>query len=687
MAPTQTGVESAAHPPLPTDQIAPHFPQLEILECLGRGGMGVVYKARQKSLNRFVALKLLAPERVGEPEFAARFSREAHALAALNHPNIVTIYDFGQAGGFYFLLMEFVDGVNLRQLLRLRKFTPEEALTIVPPLCDALQFAHKRGFVHRDIKPENLLLDREGHVKIADFGIAKMLGTADGSGTANPCPAPESATQTALGTPGYSAPEQKTDPQRVDNRADIYSLGVVFYEMLTGELPGSPIEPPSHKVQIDVRLDEVVLRALEMKPERRYQHASQIKTDVETIAGSNAGATPPPAAAWPQHHPRSPSRAAVSASTGTPSASKTTNLATARATMIAGVALLLVAAVVAAVFLAVGDWRVQSKVADSQSAPNHAFANPAHPNSGQPHTLTPAAGLVELKEKWPPGKRYVKSFDLQQDMALLLQGRTNTVQEIVTMGNQYALTVLRETPEGGHELELEYLSARMGTKMGDWTVLDFDSANPKAGDETNGVAAVFRTIVGSKIRYFLNASNVAERLEGVGELVQRIKSVPQTDPFTHDIQNIFNADYFQQCTNANPVLPRQAVQPGDAWTSQVEHAVAGTGIVRLDYKVVFQSWEMHEGRNCARLEFQGIMKVQSDPNSKRDETTYHPRDGVLEGVAWFDPDLGQTVESDLKIDANVDKLPRNAGGTLGAATQMGTITTQRHQVITVKLER
>jgi serine/threonine protein kinase len=279
-----SGETSAAHPPLPPEQIAPHFPQLEILECLGRGGMGVVYKARQKTLNRFVALKLLAPERVQDAKFAERFAREAQALAALNHPNIVTIHDFGQAGGFYFFLMEFVDGLNLRQLLRARKFTPEEALAIVPPLCDALQFAHDRGIIHRDIKPENLLLDKTGRVKVADFGIAKMLGTANdsnGGGTA----APENSTQT-VGTPSYSAPEQKTDPQHVDNRADIYSMGVVFYEMLTGELPCEKIVPPSTKVQIDVRLDEIVLRALEKKPELRYQQVSEVKTCVETIVRS-----------------------------------------------------------------------------------------------------------------------------------------------------------------------------------------------------------------------------------------------------------------------------------------------------------------------------------------------------------------------------------------------------------------
>jgi len=292
-----TGDPWMAQPPLPPEQIAPHFAQLEIFECLGRGGMGVVYRARQKTLNRLVALKLLAPERVNDPRFAERFTREAQALAALNHPNIVTVYDFGRAGGFYFLLMEFVDGVNLRRLLRERKFTPEEALAIVPSLCDALQFAHDRGIVHRDIKPENLLLDKTGRVKIADFGIAKMLGADDAAppaATARP-----NATRNVLGTPGYCAPEQQASPHRVDSRADIYSLGVVFYEMLTGELPGKPIEPPSRKVHIDVRLDAVVLRALEKEPERRYQHASQVKTDVETIAGTLSGAPQATSSALP----------------------------------------------------------------------------------------------------------------------------------------------------------------------------------------------------------------------------------------------------------------------------------------------------------------------------------------------------------------------------------------------------
>jgi len=316
----------AAQPPLPPEQIATHFPQLEILECLGRGGMGVVYQARQKTLNRFVALKLLAPERASDPQFAARFEKEARALALLNHPNIVTIYDHGQAGGFYYLLMEFVDGVTLRQLLAKERVSPREALAIVPQICDALQFAHDQGIVHRDIKPENILLDRRGRVKVADFGLAKMVGTERGrpgrsnvesTGALEESEAPLTGEIAApgtgalrditesgkvMGTPQYMSPEQIQAPGEVDHRTDIYALGVVFYQMLTGELPGKKIEPPSKKVAIDVRLDEVVLRALEQEPELRYQQASIFKTQIETIA-SNSGDTPPETARVPKGIP------------------------------------------------------------------------------------------------------------------------------------------------------------------------------------------------------------------------------------------------------------------------------------------------------------------------------------------------------------------------------------------------
>jgi serine/threonine protein kinase len=272
--------------PPPVADIAKLFPQLEILEFIGKGGMGAVYKARQPNLDRLVALKILPPAAASDPGFAERFNREARALARLNHPNIVAVHDFGQAGTLHYLVMEFVDGGNLRQIERAGRLAPEQALAIVPQICEALQFAHNEGIVHRDITPENILLDKKGRVKITDFGIAKFFGlTAE--------QAPLTGARDVVGTPHYMAPEQIEKPRTVDHRADIYSLGVVFYEMLTGELPLGKFAPPSRKVQVDVRLDEVVLHALEKEPELRYQQASQVKTAVETIARSE-GPTPKP---------------------------------------------------------------------------------------------------------------------------------------------------------------------------------------------------------------------------------------------------------------------------------------------------------------------------------------------------------------------------------------------------------
>jgi predicted Ser/Thr protein kinase len=262
-------------PPLP-EELAPRFPQLEMLGLLGQGGMGAVYKARQIGLDRLVALKILPPEVNQDEAFAERFTREARALAKLSHPNIVAVYDFGQTDGMYFLVMEYVDGVNLRQSLQAGELKPTDALAIVPQICDALQFAHDEGIVHRDIKPENILVDKRGRVKIADFGLAKLLGHDHAVATLT-------GTHQVMGTLKYMAPEQMEGAREVDHRADIYSLGVVFYEMLTGELPLGRFAAPSKKVEIDVRLDDVVLRTLEKEPERRYQHASDVKTEVEAI--------------------------------------------------------------------------------------------------------------------------------------------------------------------------------------------------------------------------------------------------------------------------------------------------------------------------------------------------------------------------------------------------------------------
>jgi len=294
--PTHDGEQvpiSAAH--LPTApaaaELAPHFPELEIIELLGQGGMGAVYKARQRKLDRLVALKILPQEWSCDPAFAERFTREARALARLNHPQVVAVHDFGEAGGHYFLIMEFVDGGNLRQFLTAGPLQPWQALPIVGQVCDALQYAHEQGVVHRDIKPENILLDKRGHVKIADFGLAKLVRrsaselTLTGAGQ-------------VMGTLDYMAPEQRNSPQAVDHRADIYSLGVVFYEMLTGELPLGRFTLPSQKIPVESRLDDVILRALEPEPDRRYQRISAVKADVELILRTDAE-TP----ARPSWHP------------------------------------------------------------------------------------------------------------------------------------------------------------------------------------------------------------------------------------------------------------------------------------------------------------------------------------------------------------------------------------------------
>lgn len=265
---------------MPVEAVAKHFPDLEVVELIGSGGMGAVYKARQPKLNRLVALKILRRDE-RDLNFVERFTREAQTLARLNHPNIVAVYDFGEREGLFFLIMELVDGATLRQLLGEGKMKPEAALAIVPPICEALQYAHEKGVVHRDIKPENILVDKEGRVKVADFGIARLAGTD--AGRAN-----LTGEGQVVGTAHYMAPEQVERPASVDHRADIYALGVVFYEMLTGELPLGKFPEPSKRVQVDVRLDEVVLKALEKEPGRRYQTAVEMRTGVETVSESCA---------------------------------------------------------------------------------------------------------------------------------------------------------------------------------------------------------------------------------------------------------------------------------------------------------------------------------------------------------------------------------------------------------------
>jgi hypothetical protein len=281
--PAEADTALQMRPDLPSlEEVAAAFADLEVLELIGRGGMSAVFRARQPRLNRVVALKVLPKSLAALPGFAERFTREGQVLARLTHPHIVTVHDFGERGGFWFLIMEHVDGVNLRQAMRAGRFTPEQALQVIPAICDALQFAHGQGVLHRDIKPENILLDAKGGIKIADFGIAKILGE-DVEGAML-------LTQSGakLGTAPYMAPEQIEKPASVDHRADIYSLGVVFYEMLTGELPLGRFAAPSELAAVGGNMDEFVFRALEKERARRQQSAEEFKTQVAG-AGSIGG--------------------------------------------------------------------------------------------------------------------------------------------------------------------------------------------------------------------------------------------------------------------------------------------------------------------------------------------------------------------------------------------------------------
>jgi len=247
---------------------------------LGKGGMGVVFEATQVSLGRKVALKVLAHDLLKDPEFVRRFDREARVLAQLSHPHIVQVIDKGIERGNVFLVMELVEGVSLRDLMAERKIKPHEAMKLIPQLCDALEYAHERGVVHRDVKPENILVGKDGTVKIADFGLARIVGEGPSGRITK--------SNAVMGSLDYMAPEQREKTRDADHRADIYALGVVFYELLTGELPIGRFEPPGKRVKLEVDVDEVVLKILSKDPEMRYQRASEVGAELRRRSGVQA---------------------------------------------------------------------------------------------------------------------------------------------------------------------------------------------------------------------------------------------------------------------------------------------------------------------------------------------------------------------------------------------------------------
>jgi tetratricopeptide (TPR) repeat protein len=245
-------------------------------EKVGTGAMGVVYRATQLSLGRTVALKVLPSAYADRPAFVKRFYEESMALSALNHPNVVTIIERGNVGRIYYFVMEYIDGPSLQELMK-RPFPLEQLPAIARETASALSYAHRQGVVHRDIKPSNIMLNSEGQVKVADFGLAGLMTQQ------SPEPENGKSRPRRMGTPAYMSPEQKKSPLDVDGRTDIFSMGVVLHELTTGVRPEIPLRgmPSDQNMIADPRLDAVIAKCLEPNPDDRYQTAAELLQDIQ----------------------------------------------------------------------------------------------------------------------------------------------------------------------------------------------------------------------------------------------------------------------------------------------------------------------------------------------------------------------------------------------------------------------
>ncbi|MEQ1751324.1 MAG: protein kinase, partial [Prosthecobacter sp.] len=284
-------------PPSP-ERLQEMLPAYEIVSILGQGGMGAVYKGKQKSLDREVAIKILPPEAGDEDmQFVERFKNEARTMAKMNHPAIVQVYDFGETlEGQLYIVMEYIDGTDVAKMIQSQGKLPEDyALSISAHVCDALQYAHTRGTVHRDIKPANILINMEGQVKVADFGLAKAT---------DPTQMGLTKTNFAMGTPDFVSPEALMPGVPLDGRADLYAVGVMLYNMLTGTIPRGAFRMPSFTLKTDERFDKIITKAMEMDRELRYQTALDLRRDLDVIlttpAAKAGGQTLPAQAALPQ---------------------------------------------------------------------------------------------------------------------------------------------------------------------------------------------------------------------------------------------------------------------------------------------------------------------------------------------------------------------------------------------------
>ena len=301
-------------------------------------------------------------------------------------------------------------------------------------------------------------------------------------------------------------------------------------------------------------------------------------------------------------------------------------------------------------------------------------------------TFKPPAGPMELKAKWPLGEHVVQSMEIKQNAEISLPNQPNPMEQDMTLGQKYGLTVLKENADGGHEVELEFLNVQMMMALGGKPMVNYDSEKKSADDSKNPVAGMFQKIIGAKIQYFMDASNRVERIEGVDALVARLGSSGPADMST-SLKSMFSEGYFKQIMDSSRYLPSKPVQPGDTWPIQMEIAMGPIGIMAIDYTVTFQNWEQHGKRTCARLEVQGTLKSKPDPDAKAGGMSMTISDGNTSGVSWFDPELGMVIDTTANQDMKMNMtMPVNPRGNAAAAGKTQTITSTMKQVITIKLE-
>lgn len=275
---SQSSASAKGWEPPSIEELSSQLPQYQIEALLGRGGMGAVYKGRQISLDRPVAIKILSGAlEDSDAGFTERFKNEARAMGKLNHPGIVGVYDFGQTGtGLLYIVIEYVDGTDVAKMIAKKgRLHTEHAMAITAHVCDALAYAHERSIIHRDIKPANIMVGYDGVVKVADFGLAKMTKSGESGLTQSGM---------VMGTLHYMAPEALTLGSAVDQRADIYAVGVMLYQMLTGKLPQGMFEMPSLQVPgLDPRYDKIVTTAMRDDRELRYASAGALRLELDAI--------------------------------------------------------------------------------------------------------------------------------------------------------------------------------------------------------------------------------------------------------------------------------------------------------------------------------------------------------------------------------------------------------------------